>query len=341
MGNNGSSLSNEKKENLKNDLEEMYSQVLSSEHIEQTIQGQYCNNLQVIVTNDILKKYSNEYLKENAKNVVLGYSEKKTEDINKICDRLAKYYIKKINLIGTIINCVRLAHIKLDRIKNGGICYGGEGNALQQTASKFNIPVEPSIPFKIDMNPELILLDDDILKIRQETLKKVKKSGVQLDENSLLHNLAIIEIDNPEECSRAGGSWLSTRQDAEKIYVVPTEELRKENKRWFDTMNSLENAVYGKIGQLVSTLDLLVEERVEPKMVNGTEERIKMYRDRLIYDKDLDSLVIKTKKILVELFVDLDSYFLILTSINVIGQEHVDEMNEMEMRLKELKTRGK
>lgn len=341
MGNNGSSLSNEKKENLKNDLEEMYSQVLSPENIEQTIQGQYCSNLQVIVTNDILKKYSNEYLKENAKNVVLGYSEQNSEDINKICDRLAKYYIKKINLIGTIINCVRLAHIKLDRIKNGGICYGGEGNTLQQTNSRFNIPVEPSIPFKIDINTELILLDDDIIKIRQETLKKVKKSGVQLDENSLLHNLAIIEIDNPEECSRAGGSWISTRQDAEKIYLVPTEELRKENKRWFDTMNSLENAVYGKIGQLVSTLDLLVEERVEPKMVNGVEERIKMYRDRLIYDKDLDSLVIKTKKILVELFVDLDSYFLILTSINVIGKEHIVEMNEMEMRLKELKTRGK
>ena len=341
MGNSGSSLPMGKKNNIKADLEEMYKQILSPENIEKTIQGQYCSNLKIVITNDVLKKYSSEYLKEESKNIVLGYTDDKSSDINKICDKLADYYLKKVNLVGTIINSVRLAHLKLDRIKNGGICYGGNDKSLDKTDKRFNIPVEPSIPFNIENNTGLILIDEDILKIRSDILKKIKKSGVNLDETSLLNSLALIEIDNPEDCSRNGGKWLSTRADAEKIYIIPGEELRKENKRWFETMNLLENSVYSKIGQLVSILDLLIEERVEPKMIDGKEHREKIYRDRTMFDKDLESLVLKTKKILIELFVDLDSFFIILTTLKVVGKEHIDEMNMMEMRLKELKDRGK
>ena len=341
MGNKPSLVSDTKKSNVKHDLEEIYQQILSPENIEKTIQGQYCANLQFTISDNILKKYSEEYLKDTAKNVIVGYNEPMLKEKKQLCNKLAEYYVKKVNLIGTIINSVRLAHLKLDRIKNGRICYMSNGNPLKSTNHKFNIAIEPTMPFKVKSNTSLILLDEDLLKIREETLKKVKKSDIKIDDKSLINKLAIVEIDNPEECRKNGGKWLNTRADAEKFFVVPDNELKKENKRWFNTLKELETSIYTKIGQFVSTLDLLVEERVEPKMVNGKETRIKIYRDRLMMDKDLDSYIIKTKKQLIELFVDLDSYFIILTSMKSVGKKQIQEMEQLEQRLKELKSIGK
>jgi hypothetical protein len=344
MGNKPSTYSsNEKVLNIKHDLEDMYKQVLSPQNIEKTIKEDYCQNLQVSITNDVLKKYSDAYLKDSAKSIVLGFSpvDDMAEGKQEICKRLSEYFIKKINLVGTIINSIRLAHMKMDRIKNGGLCINPNEQNMQPTEKSFTIPVEPSIPFKFNAkNTGLILVDQDILKIRKDTLKKVSASGVAIDEEGLLHKLALIEIDNSRECKNNGGQWLSNRKQAEKLYVVPSPDLQNENKQWFDTLSKLESSVYGKIGELISLLDLLIEERIEPKMIDGKEERIKIFRDRLIFDKDLDSILIKAKKILVDLFIDLDSYFIILMTMKVIGQEHLKEIKEMEARLKTLKSRA-
>jgi len=344
MGNKPSTYSsNEKILNIKHDLEDMYKQVLSPKNIEKTIKEDYCQNLQVSITNDILKKYSDAYLKDSAKSIVLGYSSQTAEmDEGKqeICKRLSEYFIKKINLIGTIINSIRLAHLKMDRIKNGGYCVHPKEQNMKPTEKLFSIPVEPTIPFKFNpKNTGLILLDQDILQIRKETLKKISKSGVEIDQEGLLNKLALIEIDNSRECKKNGGNWLVNRKQAEKLYIVPNSELKSENKQWFDTLSKLESSVYERIGELISSLDLLVEERIEPRMIDGKEERVKIFRDRLIFDKDLDTIVIKSKKQLIELFIDLDSYFIILMTMKVVGEEHIKEINEMETRLKELKSR--
>ena len=341
MGNKPSLVSDEKKSSVKHDLEEMYQQLLSPENIEKTIQEDYCQNLQFMISDNILKKYSEEFLKENAKNIMVGYSDPMVKEKKQLCNKLSEYYVKKINLVGTIINTVRLAHLKLDRIKNGRICYMNNGNSLKATNHKFTIAIEPTLPFKVKPNTSLILLDEDLLKIRQDTIKKIKKSDMEIDDKSLINRLAIVEIDNPQECKKNGGKWLNSRADAEKLFVVPSIELKKENKRWFSTLNELETSVYSKIGNFVSILDLLVEERVEPQMVNGKENRVKVYRDRLILDKDLDSHILKTKKQLIELFIDLDSYFIILTSMKAIGKKQIQEMEQIEKRLKELKSIGK
>ncbi len=342
MGNKPSTYSsNEKILNIKHDLEDMYKQVLSPKNIEKTIKEDYCQNLQVSITNDILKKYSDAYLKDSAKSIVLGFSQNEEMDEGKqeICKRLSEYFIKKINLIGTIINSIRLAHLKMDRIKNGGYCVHPKEQNMKPTEKLFSIPVEPSIPFKFKKNTGLILLDQDILQIRKETLKNVSKSGIEIDQEGLLSKLALIEIDNSRECKKNGGNWLVNRKQAEKLYIVPNPELKSENKQWFDTLGKLESSVYAKIGELISSLDLLVEERIEPKMIDGKEERVKIYRDRLIFDKDLDTIVLKSKKQLIDLFIDLDSYFIILMTMKVVGEEHIQEINEMEKRLTDLKSR--
>ena len=328
MGNNPS-----KAQNIKEKVEDIYNEVLSPKNIERTIQGRYCNQLKFVLRDEVLEKYSKDVLGDNAKNIMLGI-DMPSIDKGQLCDRMAQFYMKKINLIGTIINSIRLAHLKLDRIQNGGLCYGE--NRSRPTNISVAIPVEPTLPFKIENNVEPILLDEHHLQNRKDVLKKAG-----LEDTNLLNTLALIEIDNEEDCKRNGGKWLSTREEAERVYLIPSPDLKRENKKWFETLVKLETKTYENIGKLVYTLDLLVEERVEPKMINGKEERVKNYRDRMIYDKDLDSLILKTKKQILDLFLDLDSYFLILFSIEPIGSEHIEEVKNLETRLKSLKNRGK
>ena len=334
MGNHQSSAN--KNPNLKEDLEEIYNQVLSPKHIEETIQQRYCNDLLVVLKDDVLKKYSKDILGDEAKKISLGYNinREAAEQKNALCDRLAVYYMKKINLIGTIINSVRLAHLKLDRIKNGGLCFGD--NLLGGTAKKVTeIPIQPSIPYNIGIDVQPIFLEEDFMKHRREVLKKAN-----IDNSQLIEVLSLIELDNERDCLKSGGKWLDTREDAQNLYLIPTEEVRKNNKKWFENLEKLETSVYENVGKLVNMLDLLVEERIEPRMINGKEERIKIFRDRLIFDGDLDSLILKTKRQILDLFLDLDSYFLILFSIKAVSKEDLDEKNQLEERLKELKNRG-
>jgi hypothetical protein len=341
----GNQPSVQKIDEVKTRLETVYSDILSKENVRKTMDQEYCGNLKMFLTNDILKKYSKDVLGDLSKQVILGIEQGAQNNLdqkhNELCQKLSTYYVKKINLVGTIINTIRLAHLKIDRIKNGGMCYSK--NLLSGSGIGLEIPIQPSIPFNMEMNNDLIFLDKELIEMRKKVLEKAglynsKKVG---DNDELLNVLAMVEIDNEEDCTRNGGRWLANRKDMEKVYLVPTPELVKENKDWLEQAKKMENAAYSKIASLITILDSVIEERVEPRMNNGREERIKVFRDRLVYDKDLDSLVIKTKKQISELFQELDTMYLILFSIKVVGPEHLAEMAKLEKELTELKKRGK
>lgn len=327
-------------DNFKEKIEGIYSQVLDEKNLYKTLQKDYCDNLRVVVVNDVLKDYSGEVLNDLGKTVLLGmqYEEVPKGKMDELSDKLSEHFVKKMNLVGTIITVIRLAHVKLDRIKNGSFCIkriGGEyltGSALEPT----NIPVRPTIPFQFQIDNEMIELSDDVYNIRPQVMERLKKEGVSINEK-LLHNLALIEIDNAEDCESAGGEWIEDRGKAVDIYLMPSEDLKNHNKKWFQTLEKLETTIYSKISDLTMSLDKLIEEKVEPRMIDGKEVRKKFYRDRMIYDKDLDSLLIKTKKQISDLFLDLDSYYLILFSIRVVGKKHVDELNALETKIKTLK----
>ena len=313
-------------------LEKMYKEVLDSKNISKTIEEEYCANLKIYINNDILKKYSKETLGDLGKDVILGIEYNNAYDKKEeLCKRLSEYYIKKVNLVGTIINVARLAHLKIDRIKNGGMCFNTDSDRLVSTK------IKPSIPLDIKFDNSIIILDEDVSNIRKEV---ISKSGLKKD-SDLLHYLAMIEIDNKDTCLKANGKWLETRSQMEEVYLVPSKEYEKENKEWVDQAKKLETKVYEHINKLITILDNIIEERTEPQMIDGKEERVKVFRDKLLLDTDLIVQIDKAKKIIIELFKDMDSMFLVLFSIKVIGKEHLDDISKKEQELKELKGRGK
>jgi hypothetical protein len=156
----------------------------------------------------------------------------------------------------------------------------------------------------------------------------------------LLDYLAMVEIEDRTTCVNSNGVWLETRKEMEDVYLVPTKKLEKENKAWLQQCQKLENTVYGKIAELVKNLDDIIEERTVPQMISGREHRIKVYKDKLILDTDLDTRIVKCKNLIIDLFIALDSMYLVLFSIKVVGKEHLEAIAKHEEELKLLKSRG-
>jgi len=320
-------------------LEKMYNDIFDKTNILKTVDQDYCENLQIYINNEVLNKFSKEVLGDLGKGVLLGLEQpEQHEKKADLCNRLSHYYVKKINLVGTIINVIRLAHIKIDRIKNGGICFSGKDrDILDKSNASPYIRVEPSIPLDIKIDNSLITLDKEVMNIRK---KAIEKSGLQKKNPDLLDYLAMVEIDDRTTCVNANGTWLETRKEMEDVYLVPSKKYEKENKTWLQQSKKLENTVYSKIAVLVKILDDIIEERTVPQMISGREQRVKVYNDRLITFADLDTRIIKCKNLIIELFIAMDSMYLILFSIKVIGKEHLDAIAKHEQELKELKQRG-
>ena len=236
----GNQPSKENVVDVRHKLEKMYDDIFDKSNILKTIDQEYCENLQIFIHNDVLSKLSKETLGSLGKGVLLGLEVTDQDDKKKdICTRLSRYYVQKMNLVGTIINVIRVAHMKLDRIKNGGICFAGKDkDILEKSNITPFIRVEPSIPLDIKIDNSLITFDKDVMTIRK---KAIEKAGLLKKNPELLEFLAMVEIDDRTTCVNSNGTWLETRKDMEDVYLVPTKKLEKENKAWLQQAQKLEN----------------------------------------------------------------------------------------------------
>ena len=128
----------------------------------------------------------------------------------------------------------------------------------------------------------------------------IKNANITTSANELKQHIALIEIDNENICREQGGSWKEKNTDVFREYP----------KGYKKKLDGLELEVYQSISGLIHNMEKCIEERIEPRMIDGKEHRVKVFRDRLIYNTDLDTCSIKVKKLLQDLFIKLDSFYL-------------------------------
>ena len=295
MGNSTSIVDSSSIDNFKVNLDKMCTEILTEKNMDKLLEDNFCTDIRLKIKSDILGNTNDEVLHKLCSQVI--YEIVKNNDRENVCNRLADYYIKKINLVGAIINTVRLVHLKLNRIKNGGLCFSD--NPL----STSKIPIKPSLPFVIGNDTNLITIDPDI---RRNILQNVKLDVT----GGLLTHLTMIEIDNETECKENKGTWIADKQDLDKYYL-DTHQKYTVSEDDVNQLNKLENSIYSKVTLLVSNLQKCIEERIEPKMIDGKEQRMRVFRDRPIIDTDLETCFLMSKKLINEIFFELDSYFLI------------------------------
>jgi len=293
MGNSTSIVSTKSIDDFKVNLDKMCTEILTEKNMDKLLEDNFCTDIRLKIKSDILKNADEEVLHKLCSQVI--YEIVKNNNRENVCNKLADYYIKKINLVGAIINTVRLVHLKLNRIKNGGLCLSD--NPL----SPSKILIKPTLPFVLGNNMNLITLEPNI---RNNILNKVN-----LNDERLLTYLTMIEIDNETECKENNGKWINNKEELDKYYLDTNnnDTINEENT---NILNKLENSIYSMVTLLVSNLQKCIEERIEPKMIDGKEKRLRVFRDRPILDTDLDTCFLTSKKLINDIFFELDSYFL-------------------------------
>jgi len=294
MGNKISTIESKSIDNFKDNLDKMCTEILTEKNMDKLLEDNFCRDIRLKIKSDMLENTDDEVLHKLCSQVI--YELVKSNNKENVCNKLAEYYVKKINLVGAIINTVRLVHLKLNRIKNGGLCVSDNPLSVSK------IPIKPSLPFILGNNTNLITIDPDI---RNKILANVK-----LEDQRLLTHLSMIEIDNETECMENNGKWIDNKEELDKYYLDISD---KTNITEEDTnnLNKLENSIYNKVTLLVSHLEKCIEERIEPKMIDGKEKRVRIFRDRPIIDTDLETCFLTCKKLINDIFFELDSYYLI------------------------------
>lgn len=294
MGNKTSIIESKSIDNFKVNLDKMCTEILTEKNMDKLLEDNFCKDIRLKIKSDMLENTDDEVLHKLCSQVI--YEVVKSNNRENVCSKLADYYIKKINLVGAIINTVRLVHLKLNRIKNGGLCLSDNPLSVSK------IPIKPTLPFVLGNNMNLITIDPDL---RNKII-----SNVKLHDERLLTHLTMIEIDNEMECKENNGKWIDNKEELEKYYL-DTSDKKDITEEDSNNLNKLENSIYSKVTVLVSHLEKCIEERVEPKMIDGKEKRIRIFRDRPIIDTDLDTCFLTSKKLINDIFFELDSYFLI------------------------------
>lgn len=284
MGNTSSASNSSRQtsiESLRQNLHKLYSNVFDEKNIQFTIHPNSFSTIHDQLHNDVFATLngSNEIPLELQEQIFYK-QDPQLKHKNEILAETIAYYMKKINLVGVIIVAVRMAHLKLDRLRNGTGCYGE--NLLGATTIKTH-------PIQIGLFS---------LNVRNNVMKNANINTP--NKNELKRHIALIEIDNESVCREQGGVWKNKN----------TDEYREYPKGYKKKLDTLELEVYQSISELIHTMEKCIEERIEPRMIDGKEHRVKVFRDRVIYNTDLDTCSIKAKKLLENLFIKLDSFYL-------------------------------
>lgn len=267
-------------ESLRQKLHKLYSNVFDEKNLQSTVDPESFSTIHDQLHNDVFGKFNSDIEIPLELQEQIFYKQVPVfEHKNEVVAETVAYYMKKINLVGVIILAVRMAHLKLDRLRNGTGCYGK--NLLGPTTIKTH-PIQIGL-FSLNVRNNVI-----------------KNANITTSANELKRHIALIEIDNENICREQGGSWKEKNTDVSREYP----------KGYKKKLDRLELEVYQSISGLIHNMEKCIEERIEPRMIDGKEHRVKVFRDRVIYNTDLDTCSIKVKKLLQDLFIKLDSFYL-------------------------------
>jgi hypothetical protein len=281
MGNTSSSQSEQVSiESLRQNLHKLYSNVFDEKNLQSTVHPDSFPSIQDQLYKDVFMKLNSaREIPIELREQIFYKKDPVLKQNNEVLTETIAYYMKKINLVGVIILAVRMAHLKLERLRNGTGCYGE--NLLGPTTIKTH-------PIQIGLFS---------LNVRDNVIKNV---NINKNVDELKRHIALIEIDNENVCQEQGGVWKETNTDEYREYPVGYKKK----------LDKLELEVYQSISELIHTMEKCIEERIEPRMIDGKEHRVKVFRDRIIYNTDLNTCSIKAKQLLQNLFIKLDSFYL-------------------------------
>ena len=318
---------------LSKDLGEQINRLLThllTQHMDNFLDKSFCEKTKLFYKDNVFMKHAEEDIKILGKNILIGKEINKISEKREICDKLSKYYLKKLNLVSSIYFIINYSLSILEKIERGPICIGK--NKKDISSEKYNSHFEESqvIHFnnkkiKIPSDLSINIISDDLRKRSYDKyLTGLGKKKNYLPDEVKSYYL-ITELNN-KKCKLNNFIWTTKKEDLIKNNIIPSDKVNKFNKSYNNIISKNRLKINDYISKLLNYLNEVVEEKIN-------KEKKKEYIDKPIsYDKI--NIIIKNVKDNIEnILIQLNITIFQLSNQYFISEEEILTKNELENKI--------
>jgi hypothetical protein len=360
------------------DVNVIYVSYTDNNHIQLLLSGDICDNIYLVAENKLVMNLTAVDIKDINKSltdnitVVSDLTDELKKEKKPICEKMTEYFTNKMKTFAKIILLMNYCYLKLNSIKNGGLCYMPPDDDMDELDDNFNLFTPSSIKYdkievydndlidnnkllkhidKLNIREKLLLPDKNFATIREKVLEgqfekyrekisledKIIKDKLQkiVENKKFITN---IELIHEKDCKTNGGIFL---KDANEIanYGLYSEDVS--NTSWLNVYKTLCCSIFDKLTKLKTTF---IEQsfksitKKEPKsMFNKTEEEVNSWTDKDMTTEQIDSLDIEITTEIEKIIIEIDRGFLGLYLMPTTSPARVKKEDEILKQAEEIK----
>ena len=299
---------------------------------------EFCQKVRLFIKDDLANNLLKSEIEGLGKKVFIGIPQPGKHD--EICQKLSRYYLKKINLISSIHYIMEYIHYKFSHLVNGPLCF------LDNRLKYSTIPIAGNYSELLKSNKKKkFTLQIDRQEIREMALEKLMKNKETKDYFSNYDNksnykkrLLIKEITNKEKCLSQNGEFID-KSELISQKIIPDSQITKYNKGYQSRIKKTEDKIDSLCRNLVSQLLKLVT-------IDTKDKDTPVYTDKILTNEQLNKVIKQCKIIIKQLLVEIDIIYLSTATANIIDKTDLkneenllDSLKKENLRQKKLKAK--
>jgi hypothetical protein len=349
-------------------VNDIYVSYTNNNHIQLLLSGDICDNIYLVAENKLVMNLTTVDIKDiNLKlsdniTVVSDLTDEYKTKKKPICEKMTAYFTNKMKTFAKIILLMNYCYLKLNSVKNGGLCYMPPDDGMDELDDNFNLFTPSSIKYekievydselldnnkllkhidKLDIREKLMLPDKNFTTIREQVLAgqfdkypdKISQEKNQLIKDKLQkivdnkNFITTIELIHEKDCKTNGGIYVDNARDIEG-YGLYSED--QSNTPWLNVYRTLCCSIFDKLTKLKTkfieqSFKLLTKK--EPKsMFNKTENEVNSWTDKDMTTEQIDALDIEITTEIEKIIIEIDRGFLGLYLMPTTSQQQIQSL---------------
>jgi len=366
--------------NLIETVNVIYVSYTNNNHIQLLLSGDICDNIYLVAENKLVMNLTTvdiEGINQNLSDNITIVSDLTDEDEYKnkkkpICEKMTEYFTNKMKTFTKIILLMNYCYLKLNSVKNGGLCYMPPDDDMDELDDNFNLFTPSSIKYdkievydselldnnkllkhidKLNIREKLMLPDKNFTNIREQVLagqfdKYQTKSAEEKDPiikdklDEIIKNkefITNIELIHEKDCKTNGGIYLNDAKEIEG-YGLYSED--PSNTPWLNVYRTLCCSILDKLTKLKNKfIDQSFEMKIkkETSMFKKTEKEVESWTDKNMTTVEIDKLDTEITAEIEKIIIEIDRGFLGLYLMPTSSPARVKKEDEILRQAEEIK----
>lgn len=318
---------------------------LLSQHMDQILDKSFCKKTKIFVKDKILMNLSQTELNNlsNGNELYIGKEMDNLDKKNKLCEHLANFYLKKLNLLVSIRYIIDYSINYSRMIEKGPRCFKKMKKQVSEIKYTSNFNKSNNIKWIDDSTIKLPVKDAiqiNDLNIKEIAYQKYLKKLLEIKQHNNLNgdiekNFIISEL-SEHLCKEVGGEYIKDIKKLVELNIIPDPNLKEYNKNFKKTIDNLNIFLDKNIKYLLSNLNKVIEEKQENRKINGIDNKVLIYLEKEIKMEQLDSIISSTKEIIKNILIELNYVLFLVTNYKFITINEIENKKHLENKQKEL-----